>query len=229
MLFVLELVFPGICMGDQDPAEAIRNLTTAIRDLSIAISSHPQGDSVPPSSLSDGEWSVVGEESEDFRVRDDIECRSAGLRSAEEGPGPTPEVLLRFAETRLSSKPPGAEARVRRAFVAGFWARIAIATHTKYQPVDPLPGFKIAHWVVLQSRSIEGRAWFTSKSDFNRAVAPDPSECVFEAFSSQTEIEIFCAGASVPVPALKTWKSQVSSSSRMETPVSLSGAHHRRR
>ena len=229
MLSVLELVSPDTCMSEQDPSEAIRDLTVAVRDLSLAISSHLSGDSAPPTSVSDGEWSVVGEEAEDSRVRDDIDCRSAGCRTAEEGPGPTPEVLLRIAETRLTAKPPGAEARVRRAFVAGFWARIAIATHTKYQPVDPLPGFKIAHWIVLHSEAFEGRARFTTKSDFNLFVGRDLSKCVFEAFASQTELEIFCAGASVPTPALKTWKSQVSSSSRMETPVSLSGLPHMRR
>lgn len=221
--YVPDLDWPGTCMSEPASSSDIQGLTQAVRQLSIAISGHPAEPATPSSP---GGWSLVGEESVDFRFREDIECVASSQRVAEDGPGPIPEVLLRFAESRLTAKHPGAAFRAQRAFEAGFWARIAVATNTDYQLREPIPGFKIGHWIVLRCSEFGGRAWFTNRVDFGRAIEKDTASCVFESFASQTELEIFCAGASVPVPVLRTWRNQRSNASRRGTQASLSGPLH---
>lgn len=212
-------------MSEPASSADIQGLTQAVRQLSVAISGQSPEPATPSSQ---GGWSLVGEESVDIRFREDTECIASSHRVAEEGPGQIPEVLLRFAESRLTAKRPGAAFRAQRAFEAGFWARIAVATDTPYQQRDPLPGFKIGHWIVLRCSAFEGRAWFTDRVDFGRAIEQDTANCVFESFASQTELEIFCAGASVPVPVLRTWRKQRSSVSKTGTQASSSGPQHPR-
>ena len=212
-------------MSEPASSADIQDLTQAVRQLSIAITGQGPDPATPSSP---GGWSLVGEESVDVRFREDVDCVASSHRVAEEGPGRIPEVLLRFAESRLSAKHPGAAFRAQRAFEAGFWARIAVATDTPYQQRDPLPGFKIGHWIVLRCSAFEGRAWFTNRVDFGRAVERNFANCVFESFASQTELEVFCAGASVPVPVLRTWKKPGSSVSRTGTQASSSGPPHPR-
>lgn len=155
-------------------------------------------------------------------------CIQVGQRVAEEGPGPIPPILLDIARSKLSSKPPGAEYRALRAFRAGFWAKIAVDTNTVYKPIDPVPELKPRHWIVLACPAFSGAARFTARVDFGRAIEGDVRNSVFESFASQTELEIFCAGASAPLPALKTWRKQPSSSLARGIPASSSGSQQRK-
>ena len=186
----------------------------------------PSGPSAFSAESSPGDWEVIGTESQDARIARDSFCAGVKGRAAEEGPGPIPPVLLDIARSKLTSKPPGADFRAKRAFVAGFWARVAIDTDTPYVQADPLPECKIQHWIVLACPSFEGAARFTTRTDFGRAIEGDTRNSVYEAFASQTELEIFCAGASAPLPALRTWRKPRSNSSRMGMPASSSGRPH---
>ena len=214
----------AICMSDL-PSQAIQELTSAVQALTLAISG--QSPSAQPSSAdsSPGDWEVIGTETQDIRVAKDIHCTSVKHRTAEEGPGEIPPILLDFARNKLTAKSPGPEFRARRAFNAGFWARIAIDTDTAYSLAEPIPECRIQHWIVLACLAFGGSARFTTRSDFGRAIEGDPRFSVYEAFASQTELEIFCAGASVPLPALRTWRKPVSSLSARGTQASSSGAH----
>ena len=107
----------GTCMSDLASTEAISALTEAIRDLTVALNP-PAADS---DSVSVGDWELLGEESEDFRVKLDTTCLEVKYRTIEEGPGPTPAYCEDLALRRLTGKPPGPSARCRRAFVAGFF------------------------------------------------------------------------------------------------------------
>ena len=184
----------------------------AIRALTLAVSGQSQENSSPAGSESTvGDWSVVGVEEQDIRISSDLNCIQVGQRVAEGGPGQIPPILLDIARSKLSSKSPGANFRAQNPFRAGFWAKIAVATSTVYQPIGPVPELKARHCIVLACPAFSGAARFTSRADFGRAIEADIKNSVFESFASQTELEIFCAGASVPLPALKTWRKQTSS------------------
>lgn len=216
-------------MSDRASSSDIRGLTSAIRALTLAVSGQPPENPSPAGSESTvGDWSVVGGEEQDFRIASDLNCIQAGQRGAEQGPGEIPPILLDIARSKLSSKPPGAEFRAQRAFRAGFWARIAVATNTVYQPIDPVPELKARHWIVLACPAFTGPARFTSRVDFGRAIEADVKNSVFESFASQTELEIFCAGASAPLPALKTWRKQPSSTLARGMPASSSGSQQQK-
>ena len=216
-------------MSDRASSSDIRGLTSAIRALTLAVSGQSQENPSPAGSEStEGDWSVVGVEEQDIRIASDLNCIQVGQRVAEEGPGPIPPILLDIARSKLSSKPPGAEYRAQRAFRAGFWAKIAVDTNTVYKPIDPVPELKPRHWIVLACPAFSGAARFTARVDFGRAIEGDVRNSVFEAFASQTELEIFCAGASAPLPALKTWRKQPSSSLARGIPASSSGSQQQK-
>ena len=206
-------------MSDLASAEAISALTEAIRDLTVALNP-PAADS---DTVSIGDWELLGEESEDFRVKLDTTCLEVKSRTIEEGPGPTPAYCEDLALRRLTGKPPGSSARCRRAFVAGFFARKAVDCQVPYTPQDPLPGFKVAHWVVLKCPAFSHPVHFTSRVDFGRAIEKGVDSSVFEPFASLTEVEIFCVGAGIRIPKTGVWRSQQSSSPRTETQASSSG------
>ena len=145
----------------------------------------------------------------------------------DDGPGPTPQILINHATRKLSARHPGVDVRARRAFVAGYWARIALDTDTPYRPADPIPPLKYYYWVVLKCPAFEGAALFRDRVDFGRAIENDVDNCIYEAFPSFTEVEIFCCGANRPVPRLATWRRRHSASSRMVSQASSSGAHPR--
>lgn len=210
-------------MSDPASSAAISALTEAIRDLTVALAPA----SADLETASQGEWELLGEEVEDHKVRKDIDCLSVRQRPVEEGPGPTPQYCLDLAVRKLTGKPPGPTVRCRRAFVAGFFAKKAVQCHTPYLRQDPLPGFKICHWVVLRCPAFASPVHFTTRVDFGRSIEGGVEDSVFEAFASLTEVEIFCVGAGIPIPKTGVWRSQQSSTSTMGIPASSSGSHLR--
>ena len=133
-----------------------------------------------------------------------LEVARNRFRGLDDGPGEVPEFILARAREALSSKAPGIEARVQSAYRAGFWAQIAIATHTPYQSREPLPGLRACHRVVL-------RSCFPSpfRVSVKRDIAAicdsrDATVLVCEGFSGLFELEIYCLAASSVVPPLRT-------------------------
>lgn len=215
-------------MSDPAPTESsISELTAAVRALTLAIGSPGSQPSVVESSSPLGDWELIGEEITDFRLEQDTEVRIAASRVLDDGPGPTPQILIDHATRKLSARHPGVETRARRAFVAGYWARIALDTETLYRQADPIPPLKYYYWVVLSCPAFEGAALFRDRVDFGRAIEQDVENSVFEAFPSFTEVEIFCAGANRPVPRLASWRRRQSSTSQTARPASSSGAPRR--
>ena len=102
-------------MSDRVTSQDISDLTTAIRDLTVAIAP-PDPD---PETSSLGDWELLGEALEDIKVQRDPDCQEVRHRTVEEGPGPTPQYCVDLANRKLSGKPPGPVLRCRRAFVAG--------------------------------------------------------------------------------------------------------------
>eukprot|EP00434_Breviolum_minutum_P038829 symbB.v1.2.034454.t5/scaffold4448.1/size41344/4 len=192
--------FQVTCMSDRVSSQDISDLTSAIRDLTIAINP-PEPD---PETSSLGDWELLGEESEDIAVSRDAGCLEVRFRTLEEGPGPTPLYCVDLANRKLSGKPPGPSARCRRAFVAGFFAKKAVQCQTLYFIENPLPGFKIVHWVVLRCPPVFSEpVRFTNRVDFGRAIEACSGDLVVEPFASFTEVEIFCIGAGIRIPRSK--------------------------
>ena len=191
--------------------DLVRDLTSAIRNLSIAanhLSSHVGASSPGPAPLVDPEWEVVEEECSPYPTLASKLSRDSSCRGVEEGPLPTPAACFDLARRRLTSTSVGVDARVDRAFRAGFWAWAAIETHTPYSAESDLPGLKICHWVVLTSGRNPPAFRVASRRDFAALTAGDP-HVVAEKFASLTEVQIFCLGAKAPVPQLLECKRQM--------------------
>lgn len=172
-------------MSDPPPSAAdITQLTSAVRELSLAISA--AAPTVLEPSTPPGDWELIGEEISDFRLEQDTQVRVAASRVLDDGPGPTPQILIDHATRKLSARHPGVDVRARRAFVAGYWARIALDTDTPYRLADPIPPLKYYWWVVLKRPAFEGAALFRDRVDFGRAIENDVDNCVYEAFPSFT-------------------------------------------
>ena len=213
-------------MSDPAPSSAeITQLTSAVRELSLAISA--AAPSVLEPTTPPGDWELIGEEISDFRFVEDTQVREASFRVVDDGPGPTPQILIDHATRKLSARHPGVDVRARRAFVAGYWARIALDTDTPYRLADPIPPLKYYWWVVLKCPAFEGAAVFRDRVDFGRAIENDVDNCVYEAFPSFAEVEIFCCGANRPVPRLAAWRRRHSVSSRTVSHPSSSGGRPR--
>lgn len=197
----------------------VRDLISALNRLSISLESHlavtssassQSATAVPDlSSPSDTPWILIEEEEvlptgfKDERIR----------RVVEDGPGPTPQELVSLGKSRLTGTDPGYEARVRRAYVAGFWAWVALATNTDYSPAEPI-GIADTQFVVLRSwshdpRTVKLPVRVRTKSDLVQLVGKLPSPgAVVQSFASLTEVQVFCGGANLPVPPLLQWRSQ---------------------
>ena len=129
-------------------------------------------------------------------------CLQQRYRDFGEGPQ-LPDFALRFAQEKLSEKPPGSQKRARDAHWAGFWAKVAIDTCTTFHEKCLTPSGKISHWVVL--RASRGAAFRTTTKRDLEALCDTKSETlVLGTFESLCEVEIFCLGAQAPIPPLKT-------------------------
>lgn len=127
-------------------------------------------------------------------------------RGAEEGPPALPKFCIDLAIRNLRGVDPGPTSRAERAFKAGFWSKIALETCTPYYWADPI-GLTLGHWVVLRAGERETPVRFNKKSDYNLFVARIPEhDIVSEGFASITELSIYCVGAGIRLPSLKTWR-----------------------
>ena len=187
----------------------IQDLILALNRLSLAVESHSASSVASAGSdrVLPDQWILV-EESEPLPAgySDSRVCRSV-----EDGPGATPQALVSLGKHRLTGVDPGYETRVRRAFVAGFWAWAASATNTEYQPADPIP-LPDTQYIVLRSWTIDPKkvklpARVKTKSDLIQLIGPLPAPgAIVQGFSSLTEVQIFCGGANIPIPPLLQWR-----------------------
>lgn len=192
-------------MSDRSPPQDIvRDLTSAIRNLSIAaetLSSHVSGSNSSRSVSADPEWEVVEEQCAPYPALAAELTRKSTHRNVEDGPLPTPPACLDLARRRLTAVSVGPDKRADRAFKAGFWSNAAIVTDTPYQTLEDLRDLKIGHWVVLRSSRNSSAFRVTSRRAF-LALTEGDTNLVVEKFASLAEVQIYCLGASAPVPPL---------------------------
>ena len=124
----------------------------------------------------------------------------------EEGPPDTPQFCYDIAKKHLSSSKAHSTDRARASFVAGFWARAFWKCHTEYHS-DYKPGLPAVHWVLRKGKGFD-LLRVTSQRDCDRLTAEFEDIVFVEKLPSLTELHIFCAGASVPVPPLWRWNGE---------------------
>ena len=205
------------CMSSQAPISSseVQDLISALTRLSLALETYNSVRQLPqPSATSSPvEPEVVFACGESWTVVEESEKLPRGYtdpriyRIVEDGPGPTPPALLSLGRTRLTGVEPGFEARVRRAYVAGFWAWAASTTNSEYVPAEPIP-LADSRFVVLRSWTLDPRVvrapfQVERKSDL-KALLGDLSApgAIIQGFASLTEVQVFCGGACIEIPAL---------------------------
>ena len=194
----------------------LRALTSAIRDLTLA-TQELQRDRVEEAASSggqekalhlaeDGGWELIQDGTAIPGSPSDFLQRPVVVEF-EEGPPETPTFCLQLAKRHLSSSKASSVDRAREAFKAGFWVRAFWTCKTDYtsQYTPLVPGS--AHWVLRKGASFEFLR-VTSQADSDRLCRTYPDLVFVEKFPSLTELHIFCAGASTPVPPLWKWSGQ---------------------
>ena len=196
----------------QVPQADIDDLVESVERLSLVVVRLAGSRQAP--AVQSGEHSrssVVGEEEwevvEPGHVVDGLtEPVVAGhrFRIAEDGPGPVPRSLEVIARQRLSVRGGGPVARARRAWSAGFWARVSVDTCTPYSRAEGID-LQTAHWICLRGSSFSTPKRTTRKVDLVSLLSGPEEEQIWEEFPSFTELSIFCAAASIDVPDLVRW------------------------
>ena len=190
----------------------LRELTRAVKELTLVISRQPGG------AIGGVSASSVRVEEDKVSENWDLVEDSVGIPGApanylttnleiqfEEGPGPTPQFVIDLAKRHLTSSRHCAEDRARAAFVAGFWAKAFWSCHaSSHRPSTYKPGIAATHWVLRRGPGFD-LIRVTSQSDADQLCKDFPDIVPVEKLPSLTELQIFCAGAKAPVPALWKW------------------------
>ena len=156
----------------------------------------PTFPAIPPVAFG---WKLVKEAGPPFQTV----YGNVPYRGLEDGPGPVPEWVRDQADF-VDWNRRTAEQRISLAFSAGFWARIALETHT-----DNLHPLVISepptNFIVLRAAGLGGYVRFGSAKDFDafKARVPD-TELIAQAFATETELSVFCYSARIALPALYT-------------------------
>ena len=185
-----------------DLRSAVLDLTAAVRQLTVATQSLTtalQSSGTPGSCDSEFVILII---SDSYKIPE-LEEVSALLasRTIEEGPPELPDCLKERAEERLFYISGDPSSRALLAFRLGFWAKLALDTNGAFECDTTASGSVISHWVVLKS-AYKVPFRLDSFPDFRRFVPEPNSEIVYQTFQTICEVEIFCAGAKLPVPPL---------------------------
>ena len=152
-----------------------------------------------------GDWCLVKEAYKPL-AEDQLE-EVAGLlryRGLEEGPPELPKFLFRQVRAALNCDNGEAWTRGDNAFFAGFFADIALKTHTPYKQRDLPVEREPLHWVVIYRihRHLSRRVSSTRCLELALECESDP---IWEAFHTAAELATFCVGAQIEVPKLEKW------------------------
>eukprot|EP00435_Cladocopium_sp_Y103_P056921 s1903_g19.t1 len=177
-------------------AEAIRGIANELRQVRGPATPIHQEPSLP------GDWELIEDQA---AVPGAPANFNSSIRFAvEDGPPDTPDFCISLARRKLRSARHSPEERARAAFVAGFWYRISViieyAWASDYEPVLPP-----STWLVSKGSGISDFARTNSRKEAERFCEDQEGGRIVERFPSVTELQIFCAGAQIPVPPLVQW------------------------
>lgn len=132
----------------------------------------------------------------------------------EEGPPETPPHLLLLAKKLTSARGDGGD-RIRRAFTTGFWARISLNCCVKLAGPEPL-ALRDTHFLVVRAAGLPHPVRVLKGEERDLLVGQD-SQALAYGFPSLAEVQAFCCGAGIEVPALYKWRSSASGSAMRAT------------
>ena len=118
----------------------------------------------------------------------------------EEGPGPVP-ALVEDQAVFVCWNQKEALQRIHLAYVAGFWARVSLDTFT--DQVCPFSSCESPeHTIVLRACGLGGCVRFASFEHFEKLRGQTfAGGFLAHGFQTQVELEVFCQGAKIGVPA----------------------------
>lgn len=179
-----------------DLLSAVQQLQTSIESLSLRLTAVEARVGITEEEV----WEVIENEFEP-----PTRVSVSGLVASTPVPD-IPPALLSFAE-RLSSSAPGHTVRAKRAFEAGFRARIALDFNSWYIGAKTNLPQKDTVWIIVQAPGLSKPTRVASKADFNRIVGLGGAggSLIAQRFPSLTEAQIFCAGCDIAVPPLTRW------------------------
>ena len=184
-------------------SSAVTALTSAVTSLQAAIpvSSVPSVVTPAPVGCADSDF-VIGIVADSYTQPGLSAALAVGARGVEEGPPAVPEDVVEAAECQVGSRLPFVRERTSQAYRLGFWAKIAIDTHTPYED-EPIvtANAELKHWVVLRSPY---RVPFRVESfpDLKQFVDLDNTQVIVQSLGARYRLEAFCSGACIPVPPL---------------------------
>lgn len=188
--------------------KAVQELTVATRELTVGRGGERAGasrTSTSAVSLSRA-WELVSDGTPIPGAPADY-LRRKVVVDFEEGPPEIPDFCLQLAAKNLSSSRASATERAREAFKAGFWVRAFWTCNTdyfsQYRPGVAAAGF----WVLRKGSSFEFLR-VGSQADCDRLTAEFSDLLCMEKLPTLTELHIFCAGSSIPVPPLWRWNAK---------------------
>lgn len=150
------------------------------------------------------EWEVVEESAPPFGQSDATEAYpgASQVRPGDSAP-PVPQNILDLCSTRLRSASVPVESRVRRAFESGHQAWTALSLSSDYRQAGPVVHLKSTHWIVLRGAGLVEPIRTASRRQAVQALARVDSRAIIEEFPSFVELQVFCLGARIDIPALK--------------------------
>ena len=159
-------------------AEDIRGLTEAIHRLTFAVDRL----SLQLEENSGGDWELVEPESRPPGLEEATLTRLHLCTGAETGPPETPKWVFEIADKELKGGTKDSHYRAKRAFEAGFWAKISVDTCTNYGTIESIP-LANRYWIVLRAPQLKEAVVVASKRDLDRVVGISRTS-VFEGFAS---------------------------------------------
>ena len=204
------LAFVVTCMSSDlraavvELSSAVTALAAAVTSLQAAIPASSPSPLVSPAPIGCvGNDFVIGIVADSYTQPGLSAALVVGsARGVEDGPPSVPEDVIEAAECQVGSRLPFIRERTTQAFRLGFWAKVAIDTHTNYED-EPLVtvNSELKHWVVLRSPF---RVPFRVESfpDLQQFIDLDNTQVIVQSLGARYQLEAFCSGACIPVPPL---------------------------
>ena len=75
--------------------------------------------------------------------------------------------------------------------------------NTEYQKAGPVVHLHSTHWIILRGEGLVEPIRTGSRKQANLALTRLTESTIIEEFPSLTELQVFCLGARIDIPALK--------------------------
>ena len=118
----------------------------------------------------------------------------------------TPEACVQLALSRISESDHPVE-RARQAFVAGFCDRLHLETRTNNTAERAIPTLSL-HWVIFRGPHLRDPCRVLSRGEASHLTDQFEESSIWQVFSTEAEVEIYCTGANLLLPTLIQWRSQ---------------------